>query len=227
MDAQWRRFFRQRAQVDETAYRACDYASRRSFQWRQGSVVDWVGVGEGRRVLDVGCGPGLFAAPWTEANEVTGIDFVRQMLARARGRGLRTSQADAGALPFSSGAYDLVLCTGVLQCVDDWRGALGELVRVVRPGGTLVVGTLSDSAARRILYRLKGAAGSRHTLRPTLFSAAELRGVLEGLGVATDVLTLYYPIRCRQVGKEDGWLPRLLGSSFAIRGRKMLEGSPR
>lgn len=226
MDAQWRRFFRQRAQVDRAAYRACDYASQRSFEWRQGSIADWVGVGEGRRVLDVGCGPGLFAAPWTEANEVTGVDYVREMLVRARVRGLRTSQADAGVLPFSSGAFDLVLCTGVLQCLDDWRGALGELVRVVRPGGALVVATLSDSAARRVLYRLKAAAGSRDTLRPTLFSAAELRGVLKGLGVATEVLTLYYPIRCRQVGREDGLLPRLLGSSFAMRGRKMMEGSP-
>lgn len=220
-DARWRWFFQWRARTDQPDYLICDYASQRSFDWRQRSILDWIGVQQGKRILDVGCGPGSFAEPLTGDNEVIGVDFVSEMVARARQRGVCPAQGDAAGLPFPSETFDLVLCIGVLQCIEDWRGALQELVRVVVPKGTLVVATLTDSAARRAFYGALTLTGPRRGLRPKLFSIARLSEALRALGTATDVLTLYYPVRHRQMSGGDGLIQNLLSSSFAVRARKL------
>ncbi|MCC6741874.1 MAG: methyltransferase domain-containing protein [Planctomycetia bacterium] len=95
----------------------------------------------GDRVLDVGCGTGrnfpLLARGGVGA--LAGCDVSARSLAKAAGRGAAVAQADAARLPYRDGAFDRVLCTYVLTSVDGWRRALDELVRVLRPGGRLVV----------------------------------------------------------------------------------------
>lgn len=222
MDEVWQRFFSRQARTDQADYVICDYASQGSFDWRQQSILEWIGPRRGQRILDVGCGPGRFAEPLVADNEVIGVDFVSEMLARARGRGVRPAQAHAAGLPLPADAFDLVLCIEVLQCVDDWSGVLRELVRVVKPGGTLVVATLTDSVGRRALYRLLEVTGRQNGLTPKLFSIGRLLEALQALGMTTDVLTLYYPVRYRQMSAGGGLLQNLLSSSFAIRAQKLV-----
>lgn len=95
----------------------------------------------GDRVLDVGCGTGRNFPLLAKAG-VTGLagcDVSARSLAKAAVRGAAVAQADAARLPYRDGAFDRVLCTYVLTSVDGWRRALDELVRVLRPGGRLVV----------------------------------------------------------------------------------------
>ena len=100
----------------------------------------------GRRVLEIGCG----SAPcsrWLRAAgaDVVALDLSAGMLARAaelnRSTGIAVPllQADAGALPLADGSVDLACSAfGGLPFVADVEGALGEVARVLRPGGRFV-----------------------------------------------------------------------------------------
>lgn len=88
-------------------------------------------------VVDVGCGTGRDARALPSGTFV-GVDLSRGMLARApRGPRFHYIQADAAHLPVKRA--DAVLCTYTLSNVADWRAALGEMVRVLRPGGRIVI----------------------------------------------------------------------------------------
>jgi SAM-dependent methyltransferase len=103
---------------------------------------------EPTQILDVGCGTGEFTsriAKLFPAARAIGVDLVDPHLDLARRRcaeqGDRVSfqHADAYALPFASGTFDLVACRHVLQSIPDAPRVLAELVRVLRPGGRLHV----------------------------------------------------------------------------------------
>jgi len=99
-------------------------------------------VRAGERVLDVATGNGNAAlAAARRFAEVTGIDYVPGLLARARARAdaegtrLELREADAEALPFEDGSFDVVLSTfGVMFAPEHGRAAR-ELLRACRPGG--------------------------------------------------------------------------------------------
>lgn len=92
-------------------------------------------------VLDVATGTGLVAHELVGRGfRVTGVDQSEEMLARARKRfgdsvGLVRSSAES--LPFADAAFDHLTVTYLLRYVDDPGATLGELARVVRPGGTI------------------------------------------------------------------------------------------
>ena len=94
----------------------------------------------GRRVLDVGCGLGQYVRRVGElAGESYGIDIEA---ARVR-TGARSTPGlllgSAGALPFADGCFDVILLNEVMEHVADERTTLREAVRVLRPGGHLVI----------------------------------------------------------------------------------------
>ena len=96
----------------------------------------------GRSVLDVGCGTGEVTA-WLRGRgaEVTGLDASERMceLAAVRVPEARFIWHDlAQGLPFGSGTFDGVLALGCVEYVEDVEGACAELVRVTRPGGTVL-----------------------------------------------------------------------------------------
>lgn len=98
---------------------------------------------DGGRVLDVATGTGLVAARLHERGlRVTGLDQSPEMLARARERldgRVELVEGSADALPFPAAAFDHLTFTYLLRYVDDPAATLGELARVVRPGGTIAM----------------------------------------------------------------------------------------
>ncbi len=100
------------------------------------------------RVLDVGCGTGVFAGRIREAfprAEVVGIDLVSGMLAKGKDR-WRTHadavfpvQADSERLPFARGTFDVVTCANSFHHYPNQAGAVAEMRRVLRPGGRLML----------------------------------------------------------------------------------------
>ena len=94
-------------------------------------------------VLDVATGTGLVATALLDRGyRVTGVDQSPGMLARARerfGGRVELVEASAGELPFPDGSFDHLTFTYLLRYVDDPGATLGELVRVVRPGGTVAM----------------------------------------------------------------------------------------
>ena len=119
-------------------------------------TVDFVrlGLGPGDRLLDLGCGGGRHAFEAHRRGAHT-VAFDRNagdtkdaaaMLAAMRGAGeapvgvLGTAvNGDALSLPFADGSFDMVIAAEVLEHVLDDDGAMAELARVLRPGGTLAV----------------------------------------------------------------------------------------
>ncbi len=96
-----------------------------------------------RRLLDVASGTGDLALEIQEripGCEVIATDFCAEMLAHASSRGLaRTQLADALDLPFSDGSFDVVTVAFGLRNMADYPKALREMLRVLKPGGRLVV----------------------------------------------------------------------------------------
>jgi demethylmenaquinone methyltransferase/2-methoxy-6-polyprenyl-1,4-benzoquinol methylase len=111
-------------------------------RWRR-FLVSQVEVPPGGRVLDVATGTGAVAIELVRTRNCTvvGVDQSAEMLAvaraRARGRRVELVEARAEALPFADESFDALTFTYLLRYVDDPEATLRELVRVVRPGGSI------------------------------------------------------------------------------------------
>jgi ubiquinone/menaquinone biosynthesis C-methylase UbiE len=103
----------------------------------------------GQRLLDAGCGPGLDTAALVPLvgprGCVIGVDHDPRMIDAARAHGVTDTGAhafhlvgDGARLPFADGWFDACRCERVLQHVADPAAMLSELVRVTRPGGTVL-----------------------------------------------------------------------------------------
>ncbi len=131
-----------REQADLAASRGCP-----SFVWRAGQerrlamVRRWAPL-ENRRVLDVGCGLGLYTQAFRRYTpHVCGIEieFERAAEAWRRGRAAGVTVAPGEALPLADASFDLVFSHEVLEHVGDDRACAAEMVRVTCPGGRLVI----------------------------------------------------------------------------------------
>jgi len=104
------------------------------------------GARNGLDALDVGCGTGFLSFELAACgHRTTGIDFAASMLEEARRKAtesaasVRFEQADAEHLPFGARSFDLVVSRHVLWTLPHPEAAVVEWVRVLRPGGRLVV----------------------------------------------------------------------------------------
>ena len=131
---------------------------------------------EGMEVLDVGCGTGIQLASYQQAGcRVTGIDASPAMLEVARrrlGTGASLTVGDAARMPYPDHTFDLVLAATVLHEMPPQvrTAALGEMKRVLRPGGRMLlidfgagrVRPVRGWVTRGIIAASEVAAGRRH-----------------------------------------------------------------
>ncbi|MGZ5405275.1 MAG: class I SAM-dependent methyltransferase [Nocardioides sp.] len=154
----------------------------------------------GSRVLDVPCGGGVALRGLRPGQQVAYVaaDISQRMLDRtaaaARGRGVddqvSTSLADAAALPFGDGSFDLVVSLTGLHCFPDPHRAVLEMGRVLRPGGVLTGSAVLNDTGLRFeplrragrASRLIGKSGSAGDVRRWLGEAglAEVSVVTDG-----------------------------------------------
>ena len=129
------------------------------------------------RVLDAGCGTGANLVSLRRYGPTLGVDISEEALAFCRRRGLPVVRGSVLDLPFASGAFGLVTSFDVLyhRWVTDDRAALGELTRVLAPGGLLFV--------RVPALRLLWGAHDEAVLSRHRYTRAELRGLLAGSGL--------------------------------------------
>jgi demethylmenaquinone methyltransferase/2-methoxy-6-polyprenyl-1,4-benzoquinol methylase len=110
-------------------------------RWR-GAVAEALGrLAPAARVLDVGTGTGRLAQAIEDRHptaHVVGVDFTLPMLRQAP-RGLRLAAADALRLPCGDSQFDAVVSGFVARNLADLERGLAEQVRVLRPGGALVI----------------------------------------------------------------------------------------
>ena len=92
------------------------------------------------RILDFGCGTGAMLNHLRRFGTVEGVDADERAVGFCRSRGeTHVHLLESDALPFEDGSFDLVTAFDVLEHIDDDRGALAEMRRVTRPGGTLMI----------------------------------------------------------------------------------------
>ena len=114
-------------------------------------AADFIGVEDGDRLFEAGCGSGAFLAEVAAYRSVSlaGVDFAENLVSIARSRlpgDFRVADiTDLSSIKAAS--YDKVLSHGVflyLDSVDAARRAVLEMVRITRPGGTVYVGIVND-----------------------------------------------------------------------------------
>lgn len=97
-----------------------------------------LGDGPGR-LVDVGCGGGAHTAAFAARGwSVTGVDVSAAQLELARARGVEVVEADAAQLPFEQASFDAAVSMFTHTDVGDFAAVLGEVARVLRPGGAFV-----------------------------------------------------------------------------------------
>jgi len=174
-------------------------------RWRA-ALVRRLGDVRGRLLVDCCCGTGDLAFALERAGaRVLGVDFTPEMLFRARRkdgrRAARFVAGDALALPLADARADAATIAFGIRNVADRRRGLRELMRVVRPGGAVLVlefslprGRITGALYRfyftRILPRvggwISGDAGAYRYLPETVLawpSPTELQAEMEGLGL--------------------------------------------
>ena len=134
------------------------------------------------RVLDVGCGEGGFLSPGA-----VGIDTDRSRLLTARTRSPIVAVADVHALPFADATFDTAFAHRMLNDARRIDHALGEIARVLRPNGRLLVFTRArptegdrldrDNGEARLLPHFEFVDALTHPVdaRAALFIAASPR----------------------------------------------------
>lgn len=129
--------------------------------------VEWLGVAEGGRWIDVGCGTGALAETilaLSRPTSILGVDASEGFVAFAReaivdGRA-RFEVADARALPSEGSLYDVAVSGLVLNFISEPRDMLAEMARVVRPGGTVAVYVWDYAGEMQLMRRFWDAAAA-------------------------------------------------------------------
>lgn len=145
--------------------------------------IDWLDIPVGGVALDVGCGPGSITASLARAvgadGLALGVDVSESMLARAvrvqAGSQAGFLRADAQRLPLRDNTVDAITSIAVLQLIPDPAAALGEMARVLKPGGRIALMVPTAGSAAR-LWRLLPKAGAR------VFGDDEIADTLESQG---------------------------------------------
>ena len=189
-------------------------------------LLDRAALRAGERVLDVACGTGivtrLAAQEVGETGTVAGLDVNPGMLAVARSVtppevSIDWHQASAEAIPLPDDAFDVVLCGMGLQFMADKPAALGEMRRVLAPGGRLVLNApgptpppLAVMAEALAAHVGPEVAGFVHAVF-SLHDPEQLHGLLDGAGFADVVVDV--PVKTLRLPPPQAFLWQYIHST--------------
>ena len=188
--------------------------------------IEFAGVADGERILDVGCGTGslTFALPQAaDLAEIAAIDFSPVFVAAAQQRNtdprITIAQGDACAIPFPDGRFDRALSLLVLHFVPQADQAVAEMRRVVRPGGVVAAAVwdhLGGMTATRMMWDTVAAQDdearrlrSQYFFQP-MMRPDELRRSFVARGLV-DVSQTSLLIRMHYENFADYWEPIAAG----------------
>jgi SAM-dependent methyltransferase len=176
-----------------------------------------LGLRPGDRVIDMGCGAGRHAFEMyrrgadvlafdLDADELAGVSDLFAAMRDAgevpAGAEADVKQGDALALPFADGEFDRVVASEVLEHIPDDERAISELVRVLRPGGTIAV-TVPRWLPEKVCWALSDAYHEVEGGHVRIYTGDELVGkltraglVYEGRGHAHALHSPYWWIKC-------------------------------
>ncbi|GGX13812.1 class I SAM-dependent methyltransferase [Streptomyces lomondensis] len=168
-----------------------------------GLLLDITRPDSGDRVLDVACGTGLVSRLYHgRVAEVVGVDITREMAEQARPHLNRLVIAPAEKLPFDDDEFDLVVCRQGIQFMD-LPDAVAEMVRVVKPGGRVVVVNLCayGDADREEYFEVLRL---RNPVRRHFFLPEDLRTLMGEAGCSEVGLHEYVSVEDIDVWSDNG-----------------------
>jgi ubiquinone/menaquinone biosynthesis C-methylase UbiE len=188
--------------------------------------IDFAGVADREKILDVGCGTGslTFAlAKAADLGEIAAIDylpvFVAEVVRRNTDPRIKARQADACALPFEGGTFDRALALLVLHFVPQADRAIAEMRRVVRSGGVVAAAVwdhLGGMPGMRMMVDTVAALSDsgrqlrgRYCFQP-MMQPGEMKRTFVEQGLA-DVTEMQLTIRMDYQSFDDYWTPIAAG----------------
>jgi SAM-dependent methyltransferase len=174
-----------------------------AYWWYRDSFFDLLPAAGGR-TLEIGCGEGRVVRDLAaRGHRVVGIDSAPTMLAAAREADPDGEYvlADAAALPFADGEFDLVVAYNSLMDIEDMAGAVREASRVLVPDGRLclcITHPLADAGGFEA--RTPDAA---FLLRDTYFGRRTFEGTFESAGLTITFRGWVYPFEDYARALED------------------------
>jgi ubiquinone/menaquinone biosynthesis C-methylase UbiE len=188
--------------------------------------IDFAGLADGEKVLDVGCGTGSLTFALAESvglREIRAVDYSPVFVEAANRRNtdprIKIQQADACALPFEDASFDRALALLVLQFVPEAGEAVAEMRRVVRTGGVVaavVWDHLGGMPGMRMMVDTVAALTeggrqlrSRYCFQPMMQPGEMKRSFVEqGLAEVTEAELM---IRMDYHSFDDYWAPIAAG----------------
>jgi 2-polyprenyl-3-methyl-5-hydroxy-6-metoxy-1,4-benzoquinol methylase len=230
----------ERVPASPEEFRAVDRQFLRGNPWLE-SEFDFAQCA-GRRVLEIGCGCGSASCLFAKAGaSVTAIDLTEQAAllaqanARSQGLAIDVRRMDAEQLAFPDASFDYVFSWGVIHHSRATETIIGEIARVLRPGGGGLVMVYNRHSIRYYLYGLfwllaRGKVFAGHDLVSVRqfftdgfyqrhFSPEELRAVFSSAGLDAERISLTHTVNRMFPGIPrwlDAWLKRRAGWLLVI-----------
>ena len=186
-----------------------------SYVWRRGQdrrlalIRQYVEL-EGRRILDIGCGLGMYVEKFRQfSDEVYGVDVDADKVAEASERLPNIVESPAEVLPFPDSSFDVIMLHEVIEHVDDDRASIREAYRCLKPGGQIIIyapnrlypfETHGFYLLGRYYFRLlpfvnwlPDAIRDLFCPHVRIYTARKIRDLFEGLNVDFDVQSHIFP----------------------------------
>ena len=157
----------------------------------------------GLKVLEIGCGNGWgtkLIKKYFNPSEIQAIDLDPKMINIAKKRNsdskIKFSVADATKLPFKENTFDAIFDFGIIHHIPDWKNCLGELKRVLKPGGQLLIEDLSietfETSFGKIIRKVLAHPYS------AMYKRSEFIQHLKSIGLTISNYRLRYPLNSIQ-----------------------------
>jgi ubiquinone/menaquinone biosynthesis C-methylase UbiE len=230
--------------ADRYAGETCEHFS---YLARKRIVLDYLSGAEGK-ILDVGCGPAIFTKELLKLGLAPySVDLSFEMLKKARSlvekeKNTSWTNSEIERLPFKDNCFDNVMSIGVIAYADDVSYAVHELVRVLKPGGELIIQCSNPMALTPAIIEIKDKVlrrKKRWDFSLTKYRFGTFRKVLESAGLQVEhkrsydfrppFLEKYYPditLRLTKMFQNQcnssslsGWI----GEGYIVKSRKVVD----
>jgi len=107
--------------------------------------LKWIEDIKGKKILEAGCGSGLYVHFFSKRNNIVGLEFNPEFVEKARENlrkwkiKARIIQGDVRKIPFKKESFDFVFCNGVIEHFPETEKAIREIYRVLKPSGKALI----------------------------------------------------------------------------------------